>query len=172
MNLSSFLEKFLSICTKDNITFALAAFGSIGTAISCGYRLITNRKNLDFNIIGQRSDSESILLYMAFVNKSRLPISITSISVNINGVFHSCQEIPITTFEETTRCKGEIISHHVYKSIPLPFTIPGLGSTSGYVYAEFPEVKPQPDATHLTFQVSTNRGKVIEKTLSLGHHLD
>lgn len=172
MDDNTILERLISLCTMDNLTFLLAAFGSLGTVISGIHGFINNRQNIDFHIVGQRSDSKSILLYMAFVNNSQLPISITSISIKIDGVFYSCQEIPITTLEETTRCKNKILSHHSYKSIPLPITMQGLCGTSGYVYVEFPEAKPQPEAKELTFQVSTNRGKAIEKSLSLGRPLD
>lgn len=109
---------------------------------------------------------------MMFTNKSRLPIAITNIGVYINSTFYSCIEIPIVALEETTRCKNEIISHHEYKSLPMPIVISGLGGTSGYVYFEFPEVVFQSDTTHLTFRLSTNRGKAIERKLSLGRHLD
>lgn len=168
-------DKLLSLLTRENITLVLAIFGSLGTLFAWVYNFLHNRKNISFHIVGNRySDfcKSSLLLYMTFINNSRLPISITSISVNVNGAYHSCQEIPITTFEETTRCKGEILTHHEYKSLPLPIVITGLSGTSGYVYFEFPEEKPQLDAKSLIFRVSTNRGKAIERKLSLGRHLE
>lgn len=167
------MDKLTSLLTRENITLSLAIFGSASSVFTWLYSFVVNRKNIQFHIIGQRySDSESLLLYMSFINKSRLPISITAISVKDNNALYSCQEIPITTLEETTRCGNKVISHHEYKSMPLPITISGLSGTSGYVYFEFPEAKPQLDATRLTFRVSTNRGKAVEKTLSLGRHLD
>lgn len=168
-------DRLLALLTRENITLALAILGSLGTLFTWAYNFLQNRKNISVHIVGHRYsdfDENSFLLYMSFVNNSRIPISITSISINVDGIYHSCQEIPITTFEETTRCKDKILSHHEYKSMPLPIALAGLSGTSGYVYFEFPEGKLQSDATHLIVQVSTNRGKAIEKKLSLGRHLD
>lgn len=130
------LKPFL---TKENITLFLSILGVLGSFSSWVYIFIKNRKNINFQIVGQRyCDDSSLLIYMMFTNKSRLPIAITNIGVYINSTFYSCIEIPIVALEETTRCKNEIISHHEYKSLPMPIVISGLGGTSGYVYFEFP----------------------------------
>lgn len=166
-------ELLQSLLTKENITLFLSILGVLGSFSSWVYIFIKNRKNINFRIVGQRyCDDHSLLIYMMFTNKSRLPIAITNIGVYINSTFYSCIEIPVVALEETTRCKTEIISHHEYKSLPMPIVIPGLGGTSGYVYFEFPEAVLQSDTTHLTFRLSTNRGKAIERKLSLGRHLD
>lgn len=159
---------FLNLLTRENITLALAILGSIGSLSSWIYTFINNRKNLTFHIVGRRYfENESLFLYMSFVNKSRLPISITSIGVKIDDELYSCQEVPIATFEETAPDK-----HREYKSMPMPISIPGLGGTSGYVYFGLPKAVPQADATHLIFRVSTNRGRIIERKLALGTRLD
>lgn len=169
------MKNLIPFFTRENITLALAILGSIGTLTSWTHTLLGNRKNLNVRVVGQRfseMNNDSLLLYMSFENKSRLPIAITSIGIKINEITYTCTEIPIVTFQETTRCKGEILSHHEYTSIPLPISLSGLGATSGYVYFEFPGADFEFDATHLNFQLTTNRGRSIEKTLSLGRHLD
>lgn len=65
-----------------------------------------------------------------------------------------------------------ITSHHEYRTLSLPITLSSLGGTSGYVYFEFPEADFQTGATHLKFLIGSNRGKVAERTLSLGRPLD
>lgn len=163
-----------SILTRENITLFLSIFGSIGALSSWIYTVMKNRKNLNIEIIGQRfsDDSCSLLVYAMFENKSRLPISITGLSVQLNSIWYPCERIPITTLTETTRCGKEILSHHEYRSMPLPIFITGLGGTSGYLYFEFPESSLPVDATTLSFLVLTNRGKAIEKKLSLGRQFD
>lgn len=167
------MDKFLSFFTKGNITLLLAILGSIGSVSSWIYTFYKNRKNINMTIIGYKySDSKSLLLYAMFENKSRLPIAITGICVEINNIYHSCTEIPIIALEETIRQGGNIISHQEYKSMPLPISLDCLGATSGYVYFEFPEEVFQTDSTHLSFRLTTNRGKAFEKILSLGRQLD
>lgn len=166
-------EKLISLFTRDNITLALSLFGSFGTAFLMVHNFIINRKNLNMRIVGHRcADKKSLLLYVAFENKSRLPISVTGISVMINEVWYSCIEPPVVALEETFRTGITVTSRHEYKSLSLPISISSLGGISGYVYFEFPEADFRPDATHLKFLINSNRGKVIEKTLSLGRHLD
>nr|DAG82586.1 MAG TPA: hypothetical protein [Caudoviricetes sp.] len=179
MDILTMLKNFLAsfdfsdIVNRDNITLALAIFGSIGTLFSCLHTLIINRKNLHLRIVGHRiTEKKSLLLFIVFENKSRLPIAITGISFKYNDVFYPCSIIPIVALEETLRCKNEILSHHEYTSISIPLAIQGLGGTSGYVYFETPELSLPHDATHLNFSIYTNRGKVIEKTLELGKVLD
>lgn len=163
-----------SLFTRDNITLLLSIFGSVGTLSSWIFTIIKNRKNLCIQLIGRRfsDDACSLLVYAMFENKSHLPISITGISVQLDSIWYPCEKIPLTTFTETTRCKDKILSRHEYQSLPLPIFITGLGGTSGYVYFEFPESSLPPDATQMTFLISTNRGKPVEKKLSLGRQLD
>lgn len=167
------LDKILALFNRENITLALSIFGSLGTLFTIFYNIAVNRKKLNVRIVGYRySDKESLLLYIAFENKSRLPISVTGINVMINGVWYSCVEPSITVLNETFRTGKIVTSHHEYKSLALPLSLPSLGGASGYVYFEFPEAIFQTDATRLKFLINSNRGVVTEKTLSLGRHLD
>lgn len=167
------VEKLLSLFTRDNITFVLSVVGSFGTAYTIFHNFVINRKNLNVRIIGHRyADEKSLLLYVAFENKSRLPISITGISVMVNSIWYSRFEPSIVVLEETTRTGKTVTSHHEFQNLPLPINLPSLGGTSGYVYFETPEANFQLDTTQLKFLINSNRGKVIEKKLSLGRHLD
>ena len=163
-----------SLLTKDNITLALSIFGSIGTLLSWLFSITKNRKNIDIKIAGRRfsNNTNFLLVYMLFENRSSLPISITDISVQLDSTWYPCEKVPIVALTETSRHNGEITSQHEHYTLPFPIFITGLGGTSGYVYFEFPESSLPLDATHLKFLVSTNRGKAIEKKLSLGRQLD
>ena len=134
MHFSEYIEKLLSLFTRDNITLILAIFGSLGTLISWIFSYISNRRNLDIHVVGYRQDTpHALLLYVSFINNSRLPISISDISIKINGIISSCQKIPITALEEEISRKGNAISHYDHKTIGFPISIPGLNGTSGYV---------------------------------------
>ncbi len=166
-------EEIISLFNRENITLALSIFGSLGTVFTIFYNIAINRKNLNVRIVGYRyTDKESLILYLAFENKSHLPISVTGINVMINGVWYSCVEPSITVLNETFRTGKIVTSHNEYKSLALPISLPSLGGTSGYVYFEFPEAIFQTDTTRLNFLINSNRGVVVEKTLPLGRHLD
>ena len=168
------MEEIKNLFTRDNITLMIALIGCLGTIITGISNYFANRQNLDFRILGHLVPTgAAIILYIMFENKSRLPVSITCISVIYNGIPYRCQEVPVKIYETTTRRnRTEILSHHEYFSMSIPISLPGLGGTSGYAYFEAPEEIFQPDTTHLTFRVSTNRGKVTEKILPLGPLLD
>ncbi len=171
---SEIIEILHNFITRDNVTLALAIFGSFGTLFSWLFVFLKNRKNLKIHIVGYRfsDDNHSLLIYAMFENRSRLPISITGIYVDIENILYSCEKIPITAFEETIRSGKEIISHREYRSMNLPISIPGLGGTSGYIYFEFPLVSVKPSSKHLNFQLLTNRGKIVQNSLPLGRFLD
>lgn len=166
------LETLASLFTRDNITLALSIFGSIGTVFTFIHTFITNRKTVNVRIIGHRFSDESLLIYMAFENNSRLPISITGISVSIEEITYPCIEPPVIALETTHRTGKTITSHHEYKTLNLPINLSSLGGASGYVYFEIPEANSQNNAIQLMFSINSNRGLVIKKKLSLGHLLD
>lgn len=167
------LEKLISILTRENITLALSIFGSIGTLCITIHRIIFNRKNVNTRIVGHNfANGNSLLLYISFENKSRLPISITYISVLINETWYSCVAYPVIALEETNRVGGKIISHYEYKTLSFPVNLSALGGTSGYVFFEFPEAFFQTEPTHMNFSISSTRGIVLKKKLSLGDPLD
>ena len=82
-----------SLLTKDNITLALSIFGSIGTLLSWLFSITKNRKNIDIKIAGRRfsNNTNFLLVYMLFENRSSLPISITDISVQLDSTWYPCE---------------------------------------------------------------------------------
>ncbi len=159
--------------TRENITLAIALIGCIGTISTWIHSYISHRQNIDFRILGHFiSDGHSLILYIMIENKSQLPVSITGIFVRKNEILYSCAEIPLKVYETTTRKNKKIVSHNEYFSMQIPIFLSSLGGSSGYVYFEAPQEVFQSDSTHLTLRLTTNRGKAIEKTLSLGEILD
>lgn len=71
------------IFTKENITFALSIFGSLGTLFTLIHTFLINRKQLQMRVNGHvfGDVKKMIVLYVSFANKSRLPISVTLISI-------------------------------------------------------------------------------------------
>lgn len=158
-----------SLLTRENITFALSLFGSLGTLFTLFHTFLINRKRLRMKISGHIfGDTKMLVIYASFVNRSRLPISIIEICAEIDGVYYPCTQPPIIAYKETEKVNGVITSHREILSLSMPINIASLSGSSGYICFEFPEVAFQPEATEMTFSVSSNRGKVFEKKFSLG----
>lgn len=156
-----------SLFSRDNITFLLAFIGSAGTIVGWGYAYITTKKKFCIRVIAYQSKQNLALFYLAFENKSRLPISITAISVHIDGVYYPCKYIPQKVTSSQHTVNGKVVSSQDYFSIHFPVELGSLGSTSGYVLFVLPKGIRMPDAKTLTFLISSNRGKAIEMKLSL-----
>lgn len=163
---------FPSLFSNDNITFFLACIGSLGTIAGWGYAYITTRKNFNVRVIAYQSKQNLALFYLSFENKSRLPISITALSVHIDGVYYPCKYIPQKVTSSQHTVNGKVVNFQDYFSIQFPIELGSLGSTSGYVLFVLPKGVRIPDAKTLTFLISSNRGKAIEKKLSLDQILD
>lgn len=149
--------------TKDNITFILATIGSLGTI----YSMITQRKRVSLSIQEFRYKNKTLLMYVAFTNRSRLPISILNISVVYDKVCYPCVYIPITVVEHTRHSGKELLSHREELSIQFPISLSSLAGTSGYLYFDkLPDNYPDAPTT-LTLEVSTNRGRAKKMKLSV-----
>lgn len=157
------------VFTKDNITFALSIFGSLGTLTTLIYTVLINRKHLLMKINGHIfGDTEMLIIHVSFINESRLPISVTDICINIDGTYYPCVQPPIIAYEETKKVKGKVISHREIESLSMPINISSLSGSSGYICFRFPAAAFQPETKDLIFSVSSNRGKVFEKRFPLG----
>lgn len=158
--------------TKENITFLLALIGSIGSVTGWFYTYVVNKKKISIRIIAYTVKSNIILSYLSFENLSRSPISLTSISIKVNGVFYPCRHIPQKVKSTEHMIGGKIVSTHDVFNISLPIELGGLGATSGYILFVLPKDAGTPDAKTVTFQISSNRGAAVEMSLSLEQLLE
>lgn len=154
-----FICKLLS---KENTTFALSVFGSIGTL----WAIIQSRKNLDFKLhyFGYSKERKLALAYIQFVNKSRIPISITDVSLKIGGILYPCKKIPAIADTVLHRCFGTQSLDNIY-SIQFPISLSSLGGTSGYLIFDIPQEYDTPLPTPVKIAVSSNRGRTLEVEL-------
>lgn len=161
MNLEIITARILTFFTKENISFLLGVFGSFGTL----YTLFAQRKNISLSIQSYSYKNKSLLMFVSFTNRSRLPISILNISVIQDNVCYPCVYIPTVVCEHTRRSGKEIISHREEFSVRFPISLASLAGSSGYLYFDkLPENYPD-DAKTLTVQVSTNRGRAKKMKL-------
>ncbi len=151
----------MNYITKDNISFILATIGSLGTI----YTLFAQRQKFSLSIQSYSHKNNSLLMYVSFTNRSRLPISILNVSIIQDNVCYPCVYVPTKVRECTRRSGKEVISHKEDFSIQFPISLSSLAGSSGYLYFDkLPKNYPN-DATDLTVQVSTNRGRAKKMKL-------
>lgn len=85
--------------TRENVTFAIAVFGAVGTA----WNLFQSRRKIEFIPIGFKlKDDNELIVHFEIINHSRIAISIVNISYLYDGVHYSCSK---------ERAIGESIYH-------------------------------------------------------------
>ena len=86
----SILNSFKEIITFENITFLLGLIGSAGTA----WQVIQSRRKIHLSLpyFGYSADRQLALAYIQFDNLSNSAISITDISIVINGITYPCDK--------------------------------------------------------------------------------
>lgn len=149
--------------TRENVTFAIAVFGAVGTAKS----IFQSRKKVEFIPLGYTlNEDHDLIVHFEIINHSTTAISIVNISYIYDGKHYSCSK---------ERAIAESIYHerrHVpalkdFYTQPFPLQLVGLGGTSEYIRFELPpEIHPDFSKPQ-TFQVSANRGKAAEMKLLL-----
>lgn len=160
------------LLTRENITLALAVFGAVGTLVTWIYHWFTSRKSLEVQLLRIYTPSKALACFFSISNKSRLPISVLSVSVFIDGVSFQNVPIPHITYSVSTTRNGETTIKHEYPALTFPINLTGLSGTSGFVDFEIPEEVSQKIATPLIVQVATNRGNLSKTALEFQGYSD
>ena len=160
------MEEISTTTTMDWVTFGIAVAGFLMSLASWFHTFITQRKRLSFKIQLFRYKEDSAYMYLMIENRSRLPVSITGISLKQGKSKTPCVQIPKTVSSTTRKTAGNTDVVYQY-STAIPIQLSALESVSCIVLFEgIPEAVP-PSATHLTFQISTNRGRIAKRKLQL-----
>ena len=98
--------------TRENVTFAIAVFGAVGTA----WNLFQSRRKIEFIPIGFKlKDDNELIVHFEIINHSRIAISIVNISYLYDGVHYSCSKeraIGESIYHERMRLKNLQTSIH------------------------------------------------------------
>ena len=154
----------------ETFTFILALIGSIGTAYTVIMSFFCNRISIDFFITEHSIAKDSVILYMVFTNKSRLPISITDVRIWNKCIPYSCSKEPHIVRIETHTFGKNTPYNEITKSLPFPITLPCLAGTSGFLYFQIPQGNFECASNSLTVELSTNRHLTLRKKLSLSEN--
>lgn len=163
MNIQPAIDFLTIIFTKENITFALALFGSAGTA----WNILQSRRKLSIKLsyFGCNKKKCIALANIQFANRSRLPVSITDVRIKINGNFYPCKKYPVLT-DSSRHEWGKNVSVKDFYSVQFPLVMLSLGGTGGYLVFDIHQEVDIPLSKPLTFAISTNRGRPFEVQLS------
>lgn len=152
---------------KEIILFILSIIGSAGTIYTMIMTIIERHAKIELSIVEHVPAKDSVVLYMMFVNKSHLPISITDVKIWNCGTMYSCVQVPtVVKFYKRSSPTG-VDYVEATKSIPLPIQLPSLSGTSGYLYFLIPQENFECTSKTLTVELSTNRHLKLQKTLLL-----
>lgn len=135
------------------------------SASSWIYNLVQQRKKVNVVIYGYDIERKVSMFYMSFQNQSRLPISITRISLVTDDRLVDCITIPMDVLDIASTMKST--EQYCFFTEKIPIDIPSLGSVSGYIAFASNEPLLPPDATTVSLVIHTNRGSLGKRKLRL-----
>lgn len=156
------------LLTQDNITLALSIFGSLGTIITIVSKVLVNRKNLSFSVASITYRYEKLYINMSFINKSRLPISIISVSLKVNNHIYESVPYPENVGKHTLREGKEIVNRIFMYNILFPLSIGSLNASSGFIAFDVSKEAIQSPSAPLTLLIHSTRG--LKQKVKLAHN--
>lgn len=150
--------------------------GFIISLINLIYFFIIRKKKINirlnrFGVCDHNNPKNVLKVNLCFENLSQLPVSITRVQVVIDKNYIDCEHIPMI-IEEAVRTKsGKIYDQDYVKSTRPPINLSPLQAESVYFAFLIPRDTISNSDTQMNFQICTNRGKAVEKTLLLNETL-
>ena len=149
------------------LSLIISFLALIGGLSSWLYIWYMNRVNFSLSIYAKHISSKGILLYLCFANESRLPISLTKISLLHDNDYIYCKPIPELVFQLTSMTGDTVTNKEKHYSLQIPINLDSLSASSGYLYFPLKQGIVLQNASALTFEVRTNRGETKQMTLEL-----
>lgn len=148
----------------NNIGIIISILAFILSIFNFIYLIVTNKKNLKFNIenysYGNVDGKKFYFFNVVFSNNSRQPISVNEIDLlHNNETYTFIKSKRLLLDGQTTRNKQIIRTKEVY-SAKFPINIPGLTSEQYFIVIYGPD---KIDNKKLKIILKTNRGKIRRK---------
>ena len=155
------------------LTLIIAIAGFLMSLISWVRDIVTQRVRLDVQITGANTNTKNpgLLCYLSIVNRSRLPITITSLAISQSEVLTYCVPVPKRVLEHTHKIGNTVVEYKSAYSTPLPIQLQGLGGMLVLTQFEGLQEAIQTDSKSLNLVVYTNRGRPKKMTLQLPEEL-
>lgn len=156
------MSKLIELLTRENITLALSIFGTIGTVITFIANFLVYRKNLRIKIVSStyKKDFHQLILVTSFENRSRLPITVTSVSATINDKQLKPLRYPRCVGEFIKKDGNEIIARKFLYNLKFPIDIQPLSAVSGHILFDVSPKELETLSTPLTLSLHSTRGSV------------
>lgn len=158
----SLLQRFLIELSNGDIALWISVITFVMSAASWIRVFLVERRRLRFTVQLFKAREHTAYMVLMIENKSRMPIAISRISLKLNGKLADCTPFPA----KVIGTKSADVETSTY-SAKIPIQLDGLSSTSCIVlFEDIPSEIPSL-STHLNFEVLTNRGRTVKKTLQL-----
>ena len=102
----SVLSASSAMSIMDWITFGIAVAGFLMSLATWVKDFITQRKHIEGKVLDIKSYKNVTYMDLLIENRSRLPISITDISLALGGIAYHCAPLPVLVLEHTRSRKG------------------------------------------------------------------
>lgn len=157
------------ILTRENITLALSIFGTLGSLFTFLSAFLTKRKNLKISIKSATYNPKfnSLAIIFCFENRSRLPIAVTSVSIE-SDVNIKLNPHPNYVGKCNYKDNGTIVDWHFEFDLKFPVDIAQLSACSGFVLFDISPDALQSLSTSLNFRVHSTRGRAQKIELKSG----
>ena len=169
--MQSIIHSISSLLTTENISLVLSILGIFGNVFLFTRTHFLEKVDIDIKIPGIfEPENGTLIAYFTFTNNSRLPVSITGISIVCDDNLYPCEQISDDIIKSTYAIGNW--PETTTRNIPMPIHLPTLGAACGYVTFVAPSTYFQFPSKHLTVRLSTNRNQIVETTLEPESLLD
>lgn len=165
------------VVLPQKITFELiiSILAFLLSSILAIHQLYFERRQLKIRIVEAYRNSANVHFLMVFENRSRLPISITKISLCVGGGIE-CEHLPkmigIERYAYFRDCPPKLAE--IY-SLEVPIVLQGLGALGGYILFDDPVPALPVDAKSATFLIQASRGSAkrieLDFQKGFGYHI-
>lgn len=160
METFNLLDLFKLIFTKENITLFIAIIGAAGTIINA----LMQRKKLHLDVLKIKNVDHGFYLHIQISNKSKLPISITSLTLHENGISIPCC-VDRQVYERIVDIR-KMDKHDLYTA-EFPISLSPLDACSEWVCFPIPTNDALFSPKRLRLSIETTRGKIRIMSLQL-----
>ncbi len=166
MNLETVFELLKKCLTRDNLTFILAILGSAGAFYNWLTNYLNSRKSLQIQIERICKFESSIVAYITILNRSSASISISGVSLKVDGKLYPGYHVPLRTIRIKHYEDGNAIADREIITMAFPANLGGLSGVSGYLMFDIPPALSEKLEAPLIFLISSNRGRPLQMSLS------
>lgn len=130
---------FLSLFTKDNITFLIAILGFGLSIYNFLHERFQNRLKLrvtykNHHISQVKGQENELTISLSVENLVKNPLSVTRMFLNINCKQYEFYWVPQIVYYADYKCRNKILDKIKLHTIDIPFKLDGYGVVGGFFF--------------------------------------